>query len=315
MHAMTRLLLALALVAAAAPAATEPAQRPRILGVAHIALGVSNVDRTRAFYKDFLGFGEPYQLDNADGSLSLTFIKVNDHQYIELFPGLEATQDRLRHISFYVDDAEAMRRYLASRGVRVPERVTRARIGTSNFSITDPDGHTVEIVQYQPDSWAQRETGRFMDDARISSRLLHVGVIAGNLARSLAFYGDVLGFQETWRGAAATSQSLSWVNLRVPDGDDYIELMLYGTEPAPHQRGVVHHLCLEVDDVVQAVERLEQRPYRASYTRPFEVRTGVNRKRQVNLFDPDGTRVELMESRTVDGVPAPASLLPPPGER
>jgi catechol 2,3-dioxygenase-like lactoylglutathione lyase family enzyme len=310
---MPRLILVLAFLAAGSAAVPQSVARPRILGVAHIALRVSDVEQSRAFYKDFLGFGEPYQLDNPDGSLSLTFIKVNDHQYIELFPGLLPEQDRLHHISLYVEDAEAMRAYLASRGVRVPDRVTRARIGTSNFGVTDPDGHTVEIVQYQPESFAVRETGRFMTDARISTRMLHAGIIAGHLAKSEAFYGDVLGFRELWRGAPATSKTLAWVNLAVPDGTDYIELMLYGTEPAPDRRGVVHHLCLEVEDAARAVERLTARPYRQKYTQPIEIRTGVNRKRQVNLFDPDGTRVELMEARTVDGVPAPASSLPPPG--
>ena len=45
-----------------------------------------------------------------------------------------------------------------------------------------------------------------------------------------------------------------------------------------------------------------------------QVQTGVNRKRQLNLFDPDGTRVELMEPRTVDGKPAPSSTAPPPNK-
>jgi lactoylglutathione lyase len=44
----------------------------------------------------------------------------------------------------------------------------------------------------------------------------------------------------------------------------------------------------------------------------LEVQTGVNRKRQLNVYDPDGTRVELMEPKTIDGQPAPASTAPPP---
>jgi lactoylglutathione lyase len=312
---MMRLIVALILCAASGAASSQSVTRPRILGVAHIALRVSDVERSRAFYRDFLGYEEPYRLDNADGSLSLTFIKINDRQYIELFPGLRPEEDRLHHIGLYVDDAETMRRYLASRGVRVPDRVGRARIGTSNFAVTDPDGHTVEFVQYQPESWAARHTGRFMSDARISNRMLHVGIVAGQLSRSLAFYEHVLGFTEIWRGASPTSSTLSWVNLKVPDGDDYLELMLYGTEPKPDRRGVLHHLCLEVDDASRAVERLAEREYRRTYTQPIEIRTGVNRKRQVNLFDPDGTRTELMEARTIDGAPAPRSTLPPPGEQ
>jgi hypothetical protein len=44
----------------------------------------------------------------------------------------------------------------------------------------------------------------------------------------------------------------------------------------------------------------------------MDIQTGVNRKRQLNLYDPDGTRVELMEPRTVDGTQAPPSTAPPP---
>ena len=45
---------------------------------------------------------------------------------------------------------------------------------------------------------------------------------------------------------------------------------------------------------------------------PLEIRTGVNRRQQLNLYDPDGTRIELMEPRTIDGQPAPASTSPLP---
>jgi lactoylglutathione lyase len=57
---------------------------------------------------------------------------------------------------------------------------------------------------------------------------------------------------------------------------------------------------------------LKQRAELCHYTRPMEIRTGVNRKRQINVYDPDGTRVELMEPNTVDGIPAPSSTAPPP---
>ena len=82
--------------------------------------------------------------------------------------------------------------------------------------------------------------------------------------------------------------------------------------PPPDKRGTPHHLCLEVPDVTAAIAALEASPYRKQYTRAIESKTGVNRKRQVNLFDPDGTRIELMEPITVDGKSAPASTLPPP---
>ena len=72
--------------------------------------------------------------------------------------------------------------------------------GNKNFNVKDPDGHIVEMVEYQPDSWTAREKGKFLPPTRISERILHVGVLAGELEESLAFYGGILGFREFWRG-------------------------------------------------------------------------------------------------------------------
>ena len=71
-------------------------------------------------------------------------------------------------------------------------------------------------------------------------------------------------------------------------------------------------MSLEVTDIEKARRRWKPGPYRKSYTRPIEVRTGINRKRQLNLYDPDGTRTELMEGVTVDGKPAISATAPPP---
>jgi lactoylglutathione lyase len=289
--------------------------RPKITGVAHIALAVHDIEASRVFYKDFLGFGEPYKLDNPDGSLSLTFIKVNDRQYIELFPEKQPNTDRLLHISIEVEDAEAMRAYLRSKGIKTPDKVGKGRIKNSNFNITDPDGHTVEIVQYEPDGFSVREKGKFMDQnpagPRVSQRISHLGIIVGTLEPAMKFYGEVLGFKEIWRGSK-DGKVLSWVNMKVPEGNDYLEFMLYDQMPDLKSLGTLHHICLEVPDIEKSKATLEARPARAAHTRPLEIRTGVNRKRQMNLYDPDGTRSEVMEPKTVDGVPAPPSSAAPP---
>lgn len=314
---MTKLLssalIAAAIAAAQLSAAPQDApKRPKILGIAHIALSVHDVEAARAFYKDLLGYGEPYKLDNKDGSLSLTFIKVNERQYIELFPEKAEKTDRLVHISIEVDNAEAMRAYLAANGVKVPAKVGKGRIGNSNFMVTDPDGHLVEVVQYEPDGWTVREKGKFVDDSRISPRIKHLGITVQSLEPSMKFYGELLGFKETWRGSR-DGKVLDWVNMRVPEGDDYLEFMLYDEKPLTLSRlGTMNHICLEVDDLDKALARLQERPARKNYTKPLEIKTGINRKRQMNLFDPDGTRSELMEPNTVDGKPTPPSTALPP---
>src|SRR5437773_7612465 len=109
----------------------EPPSRPPILGLSHIALYVHDLDKSRAFYKDFLGFDEPYSLKNPDGTIHLTWIKINDEQTIELFPEKEPGSDRLYHIALITDDASAMRDYLAARGVAVPQTVPKGKIGNS----------------------------------------------------------------------------------------------------------------------------------------------------------------------------------------
>jgi catechol 2,3-dioxygenase-like lactoylglutathione lyase family enzyme len=312
-------LLAVAIVALVAAAPRVPGatpQRPRILGVAHVAFFVSDLEKARTFYRGLLGFDEPFTLPTQDpakaGAIDIAFVKINDRQWIELFNRPAGDAGQLNHIAIYTESADAMRDYLAARGVAVPAQVPKGRTGNKNFTVKDPDGHSVEIVEYRPDSWTGKDAGKHLPEGRLSTRALHVGILSGSLDRSLAFYGGILGFQEFWRGNAATSKTLSWVNIRVPDGTDYIELMLYDQLPAPANRGSAHHLCLEVPDVERAVAAFDAKPLRSSYTRDVAIRTGVNRKRQVNLFDPDGTRVELMEPKTVDGKPAPPSLLPPP---
>ena len=300
-----------AIFAAAFSASADAPKRPKILGVAHIALFVHDIEKSRAFYKDFLGYGEPFKLDNPDGSLSLTFLKINERQYIELFPEKAPNTDRLNHISVETDDADGMRLYLGANGVKVPATTPKGRVRNLNFTPKDPDGHGVEIVEYTPDGLTRVNTGKFMDGPRISTRMMHVGITVGTLDKAMSFYGGLLGFQEIWRGSK-TGKVLDWVNSRVPDGDDYVEFMLYSQPPSLSQLGTMNHICLEVADMDKALADLEARPARKNYTRPLEIKTGTNRKRQLNLFDPDGTRIELMEAKTVDGVPAPSSTAPPP---
>jgi len=305
---MKKLALLLAITGLCAAAEVK---RPKVLGVAHMAIYVSDLQKARAFYKDLLGYDEPFLLKRKDGSERIVFIKINEDQYLELFAEEPKKDGQLNHISFYTDDAKGMRDYLASMGVPVPAEVGKGQIRNSNFNITDPDGHTVEIVQYEPDSWTRRESGKFLPQTRISNRILHLGVLVADLEASMKFYGGILGFQEFWRGGGSPRQ-LSWVNMRVPDGADYLEFMLYGTPQDKQQQGVKNHICLVTPDIEASVKALESRPARKGYRQPIEIKTGVNRKRQANLFDPDGTRVELMEPNTVDGQPTPSSTAPPP---
>ena len=302
-----------ALCAAVPGRAADAPKRPQIVGVSHIALYAHDLDKSRAFYKDFLGFAEPYSLTNADGTPHIVWIKINDRQSIELFAEgpTNAGTDRLSHIALETDDAAGMRDYLVAHGVAAPAKVGKGKIGNWNYFVQDPSGRTVEIVQYGADGWTLLNQGKFMPDTRIATNMPHVGILTGDLEAAQKFYQGILGCKEIWRGTRDPA-ALSWVHEQLPENRDFVELMLYSVLPAPDQRGTAHHLCLEVPDLDKAKAILESRAAKIGYTKPMTIRTGVIRKRLMDLYDPDGTRVELMEPKTVDGLPAPSSTAPPP---
>jgi catechol 2,3-dioxygenase-like lactoylglutathione lyase family enzyme len=299
-------------VAAAPETATAP-RRPRITGIAHAAFYVSDMAKARAFYEGFLGYQSPFSIPRKNPNEHLVWIKINDRQSVELFPGSEVTPeaDRLYHVAIETDDADAMHAYLKAKGVAVPEKVGVGKVGNKNYFIKDPTGNIIEIVQYLPDGFTAREKGKYMPDTRISTRMSHVGVMIGQLDSALKFYGDILGFKEIWRGSK-TANVLSWVNLQVPEGNDYIEFMLYDKYPSLDRVRTLQHICLEVPDVAKAGEILQGRPRPAGGKPPSAMATGVNGKRQINYYDPDGTRVEVMEPGTFDGKPRPPSTARPP---
>lgn len=310
-----RLLATLACAVAAAGAKVHAAAaaeaRPRLLGLAEVSFYFHDLSQSRQFYERVLGFDEAHTAYNPDGSLRHTWFKVNDRQFIELSPEKAPHTDRLASFALQTDDAEGMRRYLKARGWTVPEHVSMGQTGAPFFDVRDPDGHTVEFLQITPDCWMAKDRGRHLSPRRISERITHCGIMVRNLNASLAFYRDILGCTEFWRGSK-TNKVLSWANLRLPDGPDYLEFMLYDTMPPLARINTLHHFCLQVPDVVKARQVVLAREIPGASVAPTRPAIGVNGKRQVNTYDPDGTRVEIMEPNTWNGKPVPPSTAPPP---
>jgi catechol 2,3-dioxygenase-like lactoylglutathione lyase family enzyme len=302
-----------ALLAQQVRAQSEAPLRPGITGISHVGYFASDLPKTISFWHDLLGFDE-YTTLNKPGTdqVRIAFIRINHFQHIELFTDAPASPpNMMSHYCFSVDNVEQMRTYLRSNGFDVKPGGGKTRTGDYAFEVRDPDGTLVEFVQRLP-TGIEMQNADSMPDTRIADGIYHVGFLVGNLDKSLAFYEGVLGFHEIWRGSG-TPGELSWVNLQVPDGKDYIELMLY--RKLPDTFGNKNHVSLAVPDVQKAIAEIEARPaYKTylSYGKPLVMQVGKNGKRQVNLYDPDGTRVELMEARTADGKPVPSSTAPPP---
>jgi lactoylglutathione lyase len=275
------------------------AKRPPIVGIAHIAFQVSDMANARAFYGDLLGYEEPFRLFQEDGSVLLTFFKVSDRQFIEIFPGLPPGQDELlSHIALETTDIEALRLYLVEKGIKTPEKVNQGRDKNLNMTLMDPDGHKVEFVQYLPDSLHSKTKGEYLSARRISDRMLHVGITVKDVAAADRFYKDVLGLSEIWRGGMTPSRT-DWINMRVPEGTDYIEYMLTKGNVDRQLLGILHHLALQVPDIQKALETVRQRPSGWNPASVESPEVGRNNRWQLNLYDPDGSRTELMEPFTI----------------
>ncbi|HET7697915.1 MAG TPA: VOC family protein [Vicinamibacterales bacterium] len=259
-----RLLLAVALGAALWQTPPAVPSRPRVFGIAQVSFQTSDLAKARAFYGGVLGFAE-----EPSGAPGRAVFVVNARQRLIIADGLPPDRDeRLLNIAFDVD-------------ARPPDTA-------------DPDGHPVRFVSTSGSADASASP-----DRRISRRILHAGLTIKDPAAADRFYKDRLGFSEIWRGGRPEG-TISWINMRVPDGTDYIEYMLYpGAPPTRQQLGSAHHIALLVPDIQQALETVRARTTPDDRNHRAVPNIGVNNRWQLNVFDPDGTRTEFMEPWTV----------------
>ncbi|MBV8707011.1 MAG: VOC family protein, partial [Acidobacteriaceae bacterium] len=254
----------------------------------------SDLQATENFYGHVLGFAH-FSLDKPTGGLMLNYYKVNDHQYIEIYPTLQnPTEDRMTHFAFETTDIQQLRDYLAAHNVKVPATLKPGLDKNLSMMVKDPEGHDVEFVQYMPGSLHSNNFGKLLPDTRISQRMIHVGVTIHDRAAADGFYKDILGFRMTWHGGM-TDEKTDWVDMRVPDGTDWLEYMLNVQNPTPKRLGVMHHLALGVQSIQPAYQTVQSRGYQP----PQEPKIGRDGKWQLNLYDPDLTRAELMEFKPV----------------
>jgi catechol 2,3-dioxygenase-like lactoylglutathione lyase family enzyme len=256
--------------------------RPPITGVSHIAFYAKDPAASHHFYYDLLRLTPHPTRANV--------YLVGTRQSIEIEPMPSApVQNMIKHLAFATPDAEGMRAYLASKGVKVPSAVS---VGGPNkwFEFEDPEGHPLEFVQEQP--WALPETAA--SERPASARLIHGGFTVKDRAKMDAFYGGILGFKLYWQGGFKDGVT-DWVDMQVPDGTDWLEYMLENRDGKADARllGILNHAALGTADFEGTVELLKTRGYVP--TEETKPQLGLDGKRQINLYDPDGTRVEIMD--------------------
>ena len=127
-----------------------------------------------------------------------------------------------------------------------------------------------------------------------SRRMIHTGFLVHNRDAEDRFYRDLLGFRPYWHGADKAGSPDDWVAIQVPDGTDWLEYMLNQPEhPDLRLTGVMNHISLGVADMKKAQAIMESHGWKPHGDEAAEI--GKDGKWQLDVFDPDWSRVELME--------------------
>ena len=136
------------------------AQSTDLTGIAHVALRVNDLQKSQAFYKT-LGYEEAFSFTD-NGKVSVSYVKVNDRQFIELIPRSSDSQPGgILHTCFEVADIEALHKAYMERGLQ-PTEPKKARAGNLLFVMHGPDNQLLEYTQYMPDSLHSQSRGKHL---------------------------------------------------------------------------------------------------------------------------------------------------------
>jgi len=261
--------------------------RPRILGIDHVSVYVSDVEKSRQFYSGALGLtnycphyvaAEPcYLVAPSDKRVLLKRAPAQTKN--------GPLKNWLAEVAFATDDLVGMRRYLLAHGMH-PGVIQRDSDGSRSFRVRDPEGNPIAFVHRLP-----AKAGHVPAPKQISTRLIHAGFVVQDMAAENRFYVDLLGFRLYWYGGFK-DDGVDWYELQVPDGPDWIEYMLNIPANADHKDlGVQNHFSFGVKNVHDAAAQLRLNGL-GTFDGPEVGRDG---KDSLDAYDPDGTRVEVME--------------------
>lgn len=182
------------LLAAAFFAVPLEESSPALTGIAHVAFRVSDVPQSREFYRA-LGFEQSFELADP-GKPLVSYIKINDHQFVELYGRTDNSQSiGLMHVCYEAADIESLWKEYVKRGVNPPPG-RKARAGNLLFLFRDPESQIVEYTQYLPGSLHFEDRGKHLSDRRISPHLIRAVTPVKDLAAENQFFTSKLGFKE-----------------------------------------------------------------------------------------------------------------------
>jgi catechol 2,3-dioxygenase-like lactoylglutathione lyase family enzyme len=257
---------------------------------------VSDLQRARRFYSEEIGL--PQLADPNCRADEEACYGLGTSTRVDLFKGSGGLTDSvvgessLGEVTLLTDDIRSMRKFLDEHSVHntgVVELAGSNVLPNKRYSLTtaDPDGHRIGFVQYAGCVTCLRSHTQQAP----SSRILHAGFVVRNKIGMDQFYEHILGFKPYWHGGMKDDQT-DWESFQVPDGTDWIEFMVNVPENAdPRLRGIMNHIALGVPDIHEAQRQLLKNGVHLTE----EPKIGRDGKWQLNVYDPDLTRIEFME--------------------
>jgi len=214
--------------ATAPAAATVPTQTPPMNGIAHIAIRVQSIADSLAFYGK-LGYVQAFAWTRGDVTTQ-SFLKLNDTQYIELYPvgpagpprapapdaaqaaapaGAPAPEARparpptpstsaFMHLCFEGADLHALHDFYVAEGL-TPSPVNTAAAGNLLFTMRGPQQATspqnIEYTQYMPGSKHTLDFGQHLGPDRVADKMIAVILGMQDPTAARDYYLTKLGFK------------------------------------------------------------------------------------------------------------------------
>jgi catechol 2,3-dioxygenase-like lactoylglutathione lyase family enzyme len=265
--------------------------RARIKGIAFVRVNVSDLAVSRRFYEQYFQLGNHFNQCLATNSVCF---RLSSAQSIELVQAeVPPGGSFLAEVGFWTDDLEGLHHYLSAAGATVGDIFT-GYDDRKIFELRDPENHRIAFVSDPlPGSF-------FTWSTQLSRQLLHAGFVANDMQAENHFYRDLLGFRLYWQGgfkdvdrsAVASDKDIDWYEIQVPDGHNWLEYMLNISASADHaELGVQNHFSLGVKDIQATADQLRKN----GLTKFDGPEIGRDGKWALDVYDPDGTRIEFME--------------------
>ena len=277
----------------APPANAQQPARPAITGIAFFRDYTTHPVEAVTFYGPTMGFPE---IKAPNGTL---VFPVNQSQWIEVLPHTPPPQpnNRMAAVALTTRDVHAMERYLNARGVKTAEPMH-----DGEFGVRDPEGTLVLFVESPYKTAAGDKTlvgipklvaASHPLPSATSHRIIHVGFVVNDPNSENVFWRGTLGFKPYWHGSGKDGTPDDYVSLQVPDGTDWIEYMLNQHNPDLRASGVMNHFSLGTERMQTVLAQLQANKCEGKAC--TSIQAGRDGKIQLNLYDPDLTRVEYME--------------------